>query len=547
MRKPSSVWKILSLLAGAAWLARLSLGCRSQAVLRDDPAANRVRNVILVIGDGMGPQQIALANLYARHAPHSVVPDRRLHLDALMNEGQVGLSSTEPADGLVNDSAGSATQIATALPSRPGMIGVDASGNRAETVLEKAKRAGYATGLVSNVRITDATPAAFAAHRPYRYQEPEIAEDLLAAAPDVMLSGGLRSFLPAQVNEPGSAVREAWRARLPASFRLESRRADERDLVAQARDLGYAVVFDGDGLAGARGARLLGLFASGAMPDALAMRRARAEPGRSVPTMVEMTRAALERLASSSKGFFLMVEAGGQIDWAGHDNDAGDLLQEMLDFDETLGAIRAWMDEHPETLLVVTADHETGSFGFSYSRWQIPGGLALAGATLGGKTFQSEFNFGDPAVLDQLHEQRQSFGELLDEFDTLPESERTPATLRERFNALSRFPITIQDAATVLATEPNTSYVPGHRYLDEQTFPRVRDFKEFYVDPPRARAALLGRAIARQQGIVWGTGTHTSTLVLAIAAGPPAWTRRFAGLHHETEIGRVVAEALALD
>ncbi len=536
-----------TILAIAVLFATSAPGCRSQAVLRDDAAANRIRNVILVIGDGMGPQQIALANLYAQHAPHSVVPGRKLHLETLMDTGYVGLSSTEPAAGLVNDSAGSATQIATGGPSRPGMVGVDAEGNRAETILEKAKRAGYATGLVSNVRITDATPAAFAAHRPYRYQEAEIAEDLLDIQPDVMLSGGLRSFLPAQVDEVGSAMREKWSAPLPPSFELESRRQDQRDLVAEARDLGYVTVFDREGLARAQGTHLLGLFASGAMPDAIAMDRARNDAARTVPTVSEMTRVALDRLGRSSKGFFLMVEAGGQIDWAGHDNDAGALLHEMLAFDETLGEIRAWVEAHPETLLVVTADHETGSFGFSYSRWQIPGGLPLAGSTLGGKPFQSEFNFGDPAVLDRLHDQRQAFGELLDDFDARPESERTPQTLMERVNTASRFPITLDEAAAVLATEPNETYVPGHRYLDERELPRIRDFKEFYVDPPRARAAILGRTLARQQGVVWGTGTHTSTLVLAIASGPPAWTRRFSGLHHETEIGRILMDALSLD
>lgn len=529
------------------WVVTTSLSCRSQAVLRDAPSATRVRNVILVIGDGMGPQQVALANLYARHAPHSVVKGRELALVKVMREGQTGLSSTEPADGLVNDSAGSATQLAIAGPSRPGMIGVDADGNPAQTILEKARKAGYATGLVSNVRITDATPAAFAAHRPYRYQEAEIAEDLLTTQPDVMLSGGLRSFLPAQVGDEGSAVRAAWRARLPPSFRLESKRHDQRDLVAEARALGYPVVFDRDGLAAARGERVLGLFASGAMPDAIAMHRMSADPARTVPTVSEMTQAALERLSRSARGFFLMVEAGGQIDWAGHDNDAGDLLHEMLAFDETVGLIRDWAADHPETLVLVTADHETGSFGFSYSRWKLPSGLALSGQALAGEPFRTEFNYGDPAVLDRLHAQRASFGELLDTLDTRPVAERTPEALVALVNAASAFPITVDDARAVLATEPNETYVAGHRYLDERTFPRIADFKEFYVDPPRARAALLGRALAREQGVVWGTGTHTSTLVLAVASGPRAWTRRLEGLHHESELGRILMEALGLE
>lgn len=152
--------------------------------------ARAPRNVILFIGDGMGPQQIGLFELWAREASTSKYPDRVTHYRALANRGWMGLSLHSPAGALVVDSACSATQLATGQAAPSEVLGLNARGDRAMTVLEAAHAAGKATGLVSDTRITHATPGAFVAHVPHRSMETIIAEQVVASGADVMLSGG---------------------------------------------------------------------------------------------------------------------------------------------------------------------------------------------------------------------------------------------------------------------------------------------------------------------------------------------------------------------
>lgn len=121
----------------------------------------------------------------------------------------------------------------------------------------------------------------------------------------------------------------------------------------------------------AQGDKLLGLFANSGMYDGITYSQTKNDPDRKEPTLKEMTDKALEILSKDKDGFFLMVE-GGQIDWAGHSNDAGSMLHEMIKFDETVNAVYQWAKDRDDTLIIVTADHETGSFGFSYSGYNLP-------------------------------------------------------------------------------------------------------------------------------------------------------------------------------
>ena len=178
------------------------LGTSSSPLLAQMASTGNVapKNLILIIGDGMGPQQIGLLEAYARQAPRSVIEDRTTAFSRLLAEGGVlGMSMTHAANVLNTDSASSATQLAIGKPSGPEMIGIDIDGNPDPTILEIAKNRGKSTGLVSDVRLTHATPASFAAHRPQRTMENEIAVDMLAAGVDVMLSGGLRHWIPQQL------------------------------------------------------------------------------------------------------------------------------------------------------------------------------------------------------------------------------------------------------------------------------------------------------------------------------------------------------------
>ena len=160
-----------------------------------------VKNLIFMIGDGMGLQQISFARSYLKYAPNNKTGKKSLNIERMANEGDMGLVYVEPHNALVVDSASSATQYATGFPAISEVIGLDEKGQAVQTILEKAKAKGLSTGLVSDTRITHATPASFGAHVAHRSMANEIAEHLIHTGADLLYSGGLRSFLPQTVND----------------------------------------------------------------------------------------------------------------------------------------------------------------------------------------------------------------------------------------------------------------------------------------------------------------------------------------------------------
>jgi alkaline phosphatase len=500
-----------------------------------------VKNVIVLIGDGMGPQQVGLLEEYARHAPNSVYAGEPTAITRMMDTGVLGLSRHGPAGAIVVDSACSASQLATGRAAPSEAVGLDAEGNPVQTVLELAKSRGMSTGLVSDTRLTHATPASFAAHVPHRSMENEIAAQMLETRVDVMLSGGIRHWLPKSANAPGP-VRDSIQNRIGDPLSPTSRRDDDRNLLTEASESGYAVVHNRKDLRAAEGKRLLGLFASSGMMDGIEYTRTKDSDKRVEPTLGEMTQKALDVLARNDKGFFLMVE-GGQIDWAGHANDAGWMLHEMIKFDRTVELVLDWASERDDTLVVLTADHETGGFSFSYSRHQVPEPSTLPGEAFGEDTpYQPNFNFGSYEQVGMIYEQSATFGTMLRTYRDA--EEQTPEKLVEVVNSHSKFDITVEEAREILEDEPNTYRVEGHKYLDAETFPAVDDFESFYVYGEEVRADLIGRALAREQNVVWSTGTHTNTPVPVVALGPERYTARVDGMLHHTDIGKLLLDAV---
>ncbi len=277
------------------------------------------RSVVLLIGDGMGPQQVGLLLDWADAA--GVAPTQ---WERLANDGTLGLLRTG-ADGTpLTDSAAGATALACGVEVPNGFIAMDREGRPTRTCLEDAQATGRSTGLVTTTRITHATPACFASHVVDRGQERAIAKQLVEnSGVDVLLGGG------------------------GALFDLDAARS------------AFSVVTTRDELLAFRpdaGRRLLGLFA----PSHVPYRIDRDAPGEaSAPTLAEMTQRALDVLALDPDGFFLMVE-GGRIDHGAHLNDAAAVLGEMREFDDALGVVEAFRARHPDTLVIVTADHETG-------------------------------------------------------------------------------------------------------------------------------------------------------------------------------------------
>ncbi len=324
----------------------------------DRPAA---RNVILLVGDGMGQAHRLAGQLLAAGR------DGRLAMDRLPHAGLMGTMSADPAH-FVTDSAAAATALATGVKTTNGAVAVDPAGRPVPTILELAKRAGKAVGLVTTCQITDATPAAFAAHVPHRSDHGEIARQYLEeTGVDILLGGGAAYWYPAGAATPFPAD--------PAEPRERSQ-GTAGDLIARARSLGYTVATTaaelhaaiGPSVLGTRdsglGARLLGLFAN----QELFRQRSEGEGAAYDPpvSLAELTGAAIALLARNPAGFFLLVEESA-IDRMAHRNNAPLTLKGVLELDRAVQVALAHAAAEPETLVVVTADHECG-------------GLAIAGS-----------------------------------------------------------------------------------------------------------------------------------------------------------------------
>ncbi len=526
-------------------LAMVATGCSGLQSKKAALDTDKTKNVIMIIGDGMGPEQVGLLLSYARQAPNTVIKDRTTAFDRLMNDGGVmGISLTYPNGALVTDSAASGSQLASGQFSGSEMIGADKDGNPVETVLEKAIKAGKSTGLISDTRLTHATPAAFAAHQPHRSMENKIAVDMLTAGPDVMLSGGLRYWIPKEANDKESVVRKELEQMTEGSVRIKSKRKDSRNLLKEAQEKGYNLAFNRSQMEAADG-KLLGLFAYSAMPDGLKVTHSQESPDRVIPTLKEMSAKALGELSKNENGFFLMIEAG-LIDWAAHYNDTGLMLHEMLRINETINSVLDWAENRDDTLVIVTADHTTGGFGISYTANDLPQAKSLSGVLFQNREYKPGYNFGDPAVLDKIYNQKLSYGDIFyEKFDSLPKEEQTPVKLAEIVNAYTEFPISEDQATNILATEENPYFVEGHSYLGSKVVPKMGPTGAFFVyQTDDNRQNLLAREVATEQFVVWNTGTHTATPVLVFAKGSLEAMAPFSNVLHHTQIGQYTMEAI---
>ncbi|MGD2206439.1 MAG: alkaline phosphatase, partial [Anaerolineae bacterium] len=289
-------------------------------------AQGGARAIILLIGDGMGNAHRTAARW------RSVGQDGKLAMDTTPFSGW---ARTGSANNPVTDSAAAATALATGVKTNNGVIGQDPDGVPVTTILERAKAKGLAVGLVTNVQMAHATPAAFAAHVQSRSVMTEIARQMLAAKVDVLLGGGEDEFLP--TTETGC-------------FPEPGERTDGRHLIDEAIAAGYDYVCDAGALASVdptSTTRLLGLFADEGMTRPYS------------PSLIEMTQKAIDILSQDPDGFFLMVE-GGQIDWASHSNDATHAISDTIGFDQAVSSAQAYASTTGNVLLVITADHETG-------------------------------------------------------------------------------------------------------------------------------------------------------------------------------------------
>jgi alkaline phosphatase len=292
-----------------------------------------VRNIILMVGDGMALAHITASRVIAL-GPKGKLHIERMPVTGFINHYELG--------EYVSGSAATATSLATGFKTNGGMIGMLPGGTPAYTILEAARDRGLSTGLVATTTITHATPASFAAHVPSRDMEKEIAAHMLDNKVQVILGGG-RPMFKAKSDE------------------VPNGRTDGRDLVREALDSGYEYVETGQELTAAQGDLVLGLFSDGIMLNT--------SPE---PSLAEMTEKAIDILSRNNEGFFLMVE-GSQIDWGAHDNDLEYTVREQLHFDLAIKKAIDFAMHDGETIVVVTADHETGGMAISEDSPDIPG------------------------------------------------------------------------------------------------------------------------------------------------------------------------------
>jgi alkaline phosphatase len=466
------------------------------------------RNVVLLVGDGFGASQMALGIVFAASE------GRELHLEKLMKDGNTGYALPVPHDGIVIDSAAAASQMATGERVRNETLGLSPDGFPLETILEWAEREGLSSGLVSNMRLTHATPAGFASHRVSRYDpEPAIADQMFFEHDiEVLLGGGARAFVP-----NGRRVSE-FLPGIASELDGVSNRTDGRNVVVEAKDREYRVVSGARELAAAspRARKLLGLFSATHLPYVLDRSQMMLDD---VPTLAAMTSAALDVLGEAPRGFFLVVE-GGRIDYAGHDNDAGSLLHEVLDFDDALGRALDFQAANPETLVIVTADHGTGGFSFTYGDSEKRESMELAS----GITYVSDHVYPSRDKLEILYRQKASYLYILERAAGSPE--RLVELVRE-WTGLS---LTLQEARTALVRDAG-----GNAF--------TVDFRHFYGDQESNPACLLGRALAAQTYVVWSTGGHTTEPILTFGRGPGAEELR--GVYPNTHVYEVMKGSLS--
>jgi alkaline phosphatase len=293
------------------------------------------KNIILMVGDGMGVAQI-YAGMTGNYG----------HLN-LEQFPVVGFHKNQASNNFVTDSAAGATAFSCGVKTYNGAIGVDANGNPVPTILEIAEENGLATGLVATCSITHATPASFISHQASRSLDENIAMDFLNTDIDVFIGGGRKFF---------------------------ANRTDGLNLIDSLKNRNYQIANTIAEVQQTKSGKLAAFLAE--------EQQAKFSEGRG-DELVKSTEVALNLLNTNKKGMFLMIE-GSQIDWGGHANDTQYIVDEMIDFDNAIGKVLEFAKKDKNTLVIITADHETG--GFSINKGSTETGMVEGKFTTGSHT-----------------------------------------------------------------------------------------------------------------------------------------------------------------
>ena len=427
-------------------------------------AANtKPKNIIIMFADGTTSSQYEFgrySSALLRQQPFAVT-------DVVMAKGQYQLMKTESANYFVTDSAAAASAMSIGYKVNNGAISITPDGKTPPTIMEVAKDRGKRIGLLSTAPIYDASPAAFSVHAKSRRDNELIVNQYLDLAPDVLMGGGSNFFLPNSL--PGG------------------KRQDGKNVIEAFQAKGYQYINTPEQLKQIKSSKLLGLFADEDL-DYEIDRNAQ-----ETPNLSQMVTTALQVLNqdsknSKNKGFVLFAE-NENTDSAGHQNDVAALMRDLWAFDDAVKVALEFQKQNPDTLVIVTGDHETGGFSPTYGRKN----LGLAGKE----------NYLNVMIeqLKQIERYKISLKEFSDKFKAKAKQTTSTSELNTYLNALlqDNFPGLVLDddlREKILSQgqlNPNSNYLPSN---------------------------ILGLAIARQTGFYWGTAGHTPTPITVAAIGP---------------------------
>lgn len=429
------------------------------------------RSVIFLVSDGMNHGTLAAAHHYKQR-----FLDGATHWTQLYGREGVfrGLQETLSANALVTDSAAAGSSWGCGERVNNRSLNITPSGAQPKPLALKIKEKGKSVGLVTTTRLTHATPASFAINIDHRDKEDAIAAQYLSRGIDLLLGGGSRHFEAAK-------------------------RADGEDLFVQYEKAGYRVLKDRGALmdASIEAKPLLGTFWGSHLPYSIDRQRDRAIAKR-VPTLAELTQAALDRLDLNPEGFLLQVE-GGRVDHAGHANDPGAIVRDQLAFDDCIAVALEYQAKHPDTLVIVTTDHGTG-------------GLDINGQ--GSDYLDANRHF------ENLTRFNRSWESLAEAFAPEP----TLDNLRSLYREATQLDLPSAAAENVVAA--------WNEALAND------------ANPAYATSGLLGKAAAEVTAMDWTSGAHTADLVETAAIGPGA--ERLKPFIRNYEVHRWVLDALAI-
>lgn len=418
-------------------------------------AAKKVRGIVFMISDGMSPGVLTMAEAFSK-----ITRQRSTRWHDLLQDktAACGLMDTASANSLVTDSAAASSSWGCGHRVNNGSINVTPDGKSQTPIFSLLKEKGALTGLVTTATATHATPAGFAASVDKRGNEDDIATQYLNRV-DVILGGGSGHF-------------------------QKEKRKDGRDLSSEFAKADYEIVNDRDGLLASKKERLLGTFYPGHLPYSIDTKRDKALAAK-VPTLSEMTEAALKRFLGSGKTFLLQVE-GARIDHAAHMNDIGGLLHEQISFDDAIGTVFKLIGTRDDILVVITSDHGNSN----------PGILGV------GPSYS-----GSDEVFAKIADHTASHEFLFSEWAKTPNgtSDQLTALVQQHLQYVLK-----SDEANALLEIFNKR--PVIEWNDQ-------------LDKPEG---LLGQFTGNHVGVGWTGTTHSSDPTIITASGPGA--ERFSGL-----------------